>query len=607
MSMCRFVLIFAVTLCAAPGLSAQSASAGEQPATADLACFADPFLTQLKPGVTAEQVSAIGQPALRKVAEELLAGTFRAAERKRECRAYEPLQDLAKRLKTSTYSQFENPTGVFFEEGEEVVAVVAGLGGEPASLRIRNFGPREADETLPLRNGINLLRAQRGGLAYVNYYTPGFRNAPAITVSLVSGRVNGVFNAATGDTAEWQRLLACACAEVIDLVGERVHLIYPVKELRQFCPDGKRMVDLYDSIIRDQHQLMGLDKYSIVPTNRMLGRAIWRGYMHADGFGAAFHHETMRNLADPERIPTNSWGIAHEFGHVNQTRPGMKWVSTTEVTNNIFSCWTNFRLNPGDMRLEHERINGGDGDVTGGRFNAFLNSALVAKEPWLCQRGPDKMEGYENGGDHFVKVVPLWQLQLYFGVARRGNPDFYADIFHKVRQTDESGLSNGRLQLNFMRNACDVAKLDLTHFFTRIGMLVPIDRNLDDYTRGQLTITAADCAELARHAARYPKPDSPVIFYISANSVAAFRDRLPVSGTHGEGVSGTGTTRVIDHKVWQNTVAFETYRGRDLVRIAMTGTGSKDNTSTLVQFPDGATRIEAVSWDGKRTVVLGRR
>ena len=38
----------------------------------------------------------------------------------------------------------------------------------------------------------------------------------------------------------------------------------------------------------------------------------------------------------------------------------------------------------------------------------------------------------------------------------------------------------------------------------------------------------------------------------------------------------------------------------------MVGTDSKDNSSTTVTYPEGSTRIEAVSWDGKRTLVYGK-
>lgn len=577
---------------------------------AEASLFRDGFFTELRPGATAARVGTMTNPVLREVATALMAKNFDVPARRRSYEAYEPVEILAKRLKTSAYSKFENPTGIYFDSGDQAVLNVSGLGKNSAKLRVANFGREGGDQSYPLKDGLNVIPLKNSGLAYVSYYASDFEKAPKLEISVLTGKVNGVFNAPTSTNEDWKRLLAGAFSETIDIVGKQVQLIYPVAELRKSCPErGLELVALYDGIIRDQHEIMGLVKYKRVPKNHILGRVIWKGFMHADGIGAAFINTAMANIADPDKIPSNGWGIAHEFGHVDQTRPGMMWVSTTEVTNNIYSAVSNYRLNPAGMRLEHEKIDGGDGNgnVIGGRFNAYLNSALVAKEQWLCQRGPDKMKGYENGGDHFVKLAPLWQLQLFFAIAGHGPANFYADIYEKVRNTDESRLSNGELQLNFMRNTCDALKLDLTSFFTLVGMLKPIDKDMDDYTRAQLTITQAQCDDLVRYAARYKKPDSPVIFYISANSVDAYKNRAAVQGSADQGVSGEDGKRTIDHAVWKNVAAFETYRGAELVKIAMTGTGSKDNSSTLVQYPAGSTRIEAVSWDGKRSLVTGAR
>lgn len=80
--------------------------------------------------------------------------------------------------------------------------------------------------------------------------------------------------------------------------------------------------------------------------------------MHADGVGAAFYTSTMKDLANPDLVREKRWGITHELGHVNQVRPGFKWVSTSEVTNNMYSAWVQYTFTPQRLRLEHEAVNG---------------------------------------------------------------------------------------------------------------------------------------------------------------------------------------------------------------------------------------------------------
>ena len=135
-----------------------------------------------------------------------------------------------------------------------------------------------------------------------------------------------------------------------------------------------------------------------------------------------------------------------------------------------------------------------------------------------------------------------------------------------------------------------------------------IDRELDDYVRGRLTITAAECQALKQYASQYPKPDSPAIHYISANSVQSYKNRFPVVGTPGQGVNILHPHQLgISSQAWKNAVAFETYQDDKFVRATMVGTGSETNETTLVPYPEGSTRVEAVAWDGQRTLVYGRR
>ena len=564
--------------------------------------FTNEFMVALKPAVNRARIAKIRDPFVRRIAQQMADKKYDSKSRTMLAEPYEPVKDLADRLHTSQYSKFENPTGIFFEEGEDVLVIMGDPKDEKLSLVIQNFGRGGGRSSYPLKAGVNIFKAKNKGLGYIEYFTPNYKKAGKVKVSIPSGKVNGVFVGGVHKNSDWKKMLENSPTEVIDIVGSRVHLVYPVEELRQVCPDkGEELIALYDKIIGMEQQIMGLYKYKMLPKNRMFGRVIWQGFMHADGTGAAFHNGTMKEVANPDKIPGSAWGIAHEFGHVNQVRPAMKWVSTGEVTNNIYSAYVNYMLNPTSMRLEHERINGGDGNMIGGRFNAYQHNGIVKGENWLIQAGPDKRSGGDNRPmvhDHFVKLAPLWQLELYFKVAGKGNPDFYPDIFYKAIKMDTAGKKDGELQLAFMKNACDVSKQDLTDFFRKTGMLKPIDQELDDYTCARMTITEADCRNLVAYARKYKKPDSPVIYYISVNSVEAYKNRLAVRGSYNQGITEQGNRRIISHDVWKNVVVFETYKDNELVRATMVGTDSKDNSSTTVAYPEGATRIEAVSWDG---------
>lgn len=531
--------------------------------------------------------------------------------RKQSYQAYPSLQTTAKSQKTGEYSPFENPTGIHFKKGDEIVVKVPNLKGQEVFLRVVNLGTKDwADSEYPLKNGTNKISIQNDGNGYIKYYTDK-KSAPSIGIEIEGGTPIGYFDAARHTNEDWKKLLSKAQTTILDIKGKYTNLAYPVKALKEQCPEnGAELIKLYDDIILLQLRFMGLEKYKRMPKNHMQGRVIWEGFMHADGIGAAFHNDTLTELCHIEKLKENGlWGVAHEFGHVNQVRPGMKWVSTTEVTNNLFSIWSKYKFSPAYINLEHERHNDGkDHQVTGGRFNSFLEAALIANEQWLCQKGPDKMTEYENGGDHFVKLCPLWQLQLYFNVAKKGNPDFYGDIFEIVRNQKDDGISDGQHQLNFMKNVCDTNKQDVTDFFKAVGMLKPINKDMDDYSRAQLTITQEQCDELVQYAKKYPKPDSSVIYYITSASAEAYRDKLPVQGEFDKGVKTEEQTRVISKDVWKNVTVFETYAGDKLTNIAIIDTDFyPEKTATRVQYPEGSTRIEAVSWDGKRTLVTGKR
>ena len=171
----------------------------------------------------------------------------------------------------------------------------------------------------------------------------------------------------------------------------------------------------------------------------------------------------------------------------------------------------------------------------------------------------------------------------------------------------QCGLSNGARYVNFMKRSIEAANLNLAPFFTQMGLLRVVDRSIDDYAVGQVTITQQDVDEVIELGNSMPEPSSPVISYISVNSIDAFKNQKSVEGTFNQGVSGSGTSRVISHTTWKNAVVFETYAGEELIDLVMVGTGSGDNSTTQVRYPSNATRVEAVAWNGQRTLVYGTR
>jgi hypothetical protein len=586
-------------------------SRSTQSIEADAIWFTDDLFSSLKPGTSLQDVAAMQNPFIQNIAVYMLAGKYRTDYRIGQYEPYREVSDLARELKTSTYSQFENPTGIYFEESEEVILFVGNMNSEKISLRVRDFGSGGADYSYPLRSGLNILTMKGKGNGYINYYTPEYKGAGNINIHIASGKVNGYFDVQKHNNEDGKNLIDHAVSEILDIRGNKVQLAYSVNALRANSYSRlQELVQLYDSIISIQHTVMGLSKYDRLPKNRMFGRVSWSGYMFADGMGAGFNENTMNTVANPDVVRTNNWGIAHEFGHVNQTRPGMMWVGTTEVTNNIFSVWTQYLFSPGDLRLEHENVGGS----VGGRFNAYLNNAFIKRQEWGLQAGPDAQYGADNtgvwGGDHFVKLVPLWQLQLFFHVAGQNNewyrPNFWAEIFEKVRITDERYLSHGQLQMNFVKNACDALRYDLTGFFAMAGMLTPVDKVFGDYTNARKTITQSMVDEVYSYAKKYPEPPTGYIHYISGNSLGAYKNRLAVEGQFNTGVTGTAT-KTISGDSWKNVTVYETYANNDLTHITMTGSGSQDRNQTIVPYPAGSTRIEAVAWDGKRTLVFGSR
>lgn len=597
--------------------------------------FTNGLCCELKEGVTTKDLDALTNPFARQLGYYILSGEYDTKFRVGEFEPYEDIWTLRSRLKTNfPYNRYENPTGIYFQENDKNIIFAEGIDDKyPVNLIIKDFGGsgNNPESSYSLKNGMNIIVAKNKGNSYVSYYTDDYKNAPNIKLHFAMGRVCGYFDLERGDTNEdWVKLLKTTCSDIVDLRTKRNQVAFPTDMFKKYCPDDAISLARHiDSTIYYERDVMGLAKYGIEPKNRQFARKIWGGGMYADGVGAAAMDPS--SWMRPRKEDFGFWGFGHELGHVNQINPGFKWVGCGETTNNIYSAWVEFKLGPGNYRLETENTGLNIySNLKGGRFNAYLEAGVRQGISWQLQCGPDyggvppttkktvrlyNYKGEDTGRDttviagnydHFIKLCPLWQLQLYCTQVG-ASPDVYAKVFQNIRTNDYGNLPHGAQQLNFMKLVCDSTGLDFLPFFEKAGMFKPIKAYIEDYSPGWLIIEPVQIKQLKEYVkSKGYKPVNAEVNYITALNWKTYKDKAPLAGTLNSGCSVTSHNNAtfirVHHNSWKNVVAFETYDAQDnLMRITMQGLASdRGNTYTDVMFPEGSAYIVAVGWDGTR-------
>jgi len=600
--------------------------------------FTDNLCTELKSDVTTAE--GIEDSTVCQLVSSLLTDAegykkYRVAE----FEPYETLSTLRNRLRVSAeYCAYENPTGIYFNSDETIYVIVDGIDSSaPVSLIVKNWGKANDNEAqsqsnFPLRNGINKITPTHRGNSYVSYYSNNYETLPNVKLHFINAHVNGYFDLQRGDTNDdWKTLLKNAVSDILDVRTQRLQVAFPTDIFKSNCPsNGRELAEAYDQIVYREREVMGLQLFNREPKNRQFFRVVHNGFMFADNTGAAVVKSSVGACISSNVSSLDFWGMAHELGHNNQLKPGLKWVGCGETTNNIYSAWVQYNLgNKNKLRLEDE-VTGIDdySGMRGGRFEAYLEQGVRKGISWQLQDGPDYHgtayntktvnEQDYNGNvlsktttvqtrnfDHFLKVVPLWQLQLYTHLAGR-SPNMYGKVMEALRKTSDSNLSNGQLQIQFMRIVCDSTQMNFLPFFEKCGILKPINAYIEDYGSNWLKINETMINNLKKYVEEKGYAEiTDEVNYITAHNWQTYANRLPLEGsTLGTGCSANGSRVRVSHNIWKNAVAFETYNSKDsLIRITMYGLGSDDNHNyTQVLYPrdEDAAYIVAVGYDGER-------
>lgn len=538
--------------------------------------FVDEICSALKPAITQKDVDTISNPFFKNMAQYMLDGKY---EREFRIASYKPYRHpdyMADINKTSPYSLLDNPTGIFFKTNEEIVVFVGDTKGGKLSLQVQDLAQGYGGQNYPLSQGMNKLRVTQTGLAYIKYFDND-KTRPAIDVHIASGKVQGYYDPEKHTVEQCTQMLNKAEHAYFDVLGKHAHLTYPVNRFKA-CPNMKQLIEAYDEIVVTQHQLMGLYKYDKRFDNRMYFHVVYGdSYMYATSYRTAYHDNTLTSLCDANNLKTGGiWGPSHEVGHCNQTRPGLKWAGTTEVTNNIHSlvCQTHFG---NETRLQSEDIGG----VHKNRYQAGFTNIIANKQP------------HNMEGDVFCKLIPFWQLQLY-AKNIKNYPDFYADLHEMIRMNPNLS-SQGANMIQFVKWTCDLMKEDLTEFFLDWGFLRPCDFEIDDYGKSQFTITEQMIEDAKKYIAskNYPKP-SRKLQYLHDESLEAFeKDASMITGTYarsGDDITMNGCS---------NYAVFEVYSGEELKMI------THRKSFRLLQSYDNL-EIKAIDVRGNKQIVTKR-
>ncbi|AZB01767.1 T9SS C-terminal target domain-containing protein [Chryseobacterium joostei] len=584
--------------------------------------FANTLYSALKPSVIQADIDGMASPFYKGLAQCLFNGTYANKYRVQDYKVYPPISVTTGNLKVASgYDSFENPTGIVFAQGDKVALFAQNIpSGVSISLQVKDFSTVLLGTTsyYELHNGLNVFQLTNSGLGYISYYNTNAA-LPDIKINIVSGKVNGLYHYQTSTQSDWETNLTNSAYHMIDVVGQHSHLVYKKSMLRNHAPfNPAELVSKYDLIVKNEWLVMGLYKYNLVPKNRMFGYSNNEGGWHAAELGINLDSDGgEEKIADVNQL--SLWGIAHEFGHVNQIRPDVKWIGTTEVTNNMHSTWVDYHMNPqndGMSSMERESVvpTTGMESIEGGRINGAILNTTVNQEALQGNTNPDV----------FKVLVPFWQLELYYQLAgaSRNAPvlsfnyptnytgvdyaHWFGTVANVARSYNSSGISNGELLLNFVKNTCDAVQEDLTGFFIKTGFLKPVNNYIDNNGIGQLIITQAqiDATIASIQAKNYQTPVSPVIHYISSRSIEAFRNQLPLSGQTGQGVTLSNNYLTVQHSVWKNAVAYETFNANNqLIYVSVMGTGDTSNQTTKVYYPSTATAVYAVGYDGQKILV----
>lgn len=464
-----------------------------------LTVFTDITCSEIKPDVTQEQIEALPEFFIQ-TASALKDDSYNKWEKEFRIREYCPYSsadEWADKLMTRKYGDLDNPTGIYVNEGDEVVVLVGNTHGQ--SISIQNIGEETSKgyaqtsvngDIYPLKEGVNKLTAKQTGMLFVMYNT-NIQNPDAqpikIHIPLGGGKVCGFFSLKEHQTNE-----------NFCVIGNAIILYFHHKQLKAAVPyDILSSIELWDNMIQWQQELMGIeDVHPKQMNNHIFAISPEGGYMWASEGRIGFVYTVLGDILRKSYLMAsrNSWGPAHEIGHVHQG--AINWASTTESSNNLFSNYTIYKFGQNCSRGTELAVPEYAANV---KKATLVFRRCVENKAW-CDFGTDY-----QGEDPEMHARMNWQLWNYYH--RCGyNPQFFPTLFKLMRENRVSTQDPGENQMMYARMACRAANENLTDFFERWGFFVPISMKVNQYGTYNYIVTDAMIKETKEFMKQFPAP-----------------------------------------------------------------------------------------------------
>ena len=597
--------------------------------------FTDLSCSELKAGVTRREVTELYKnfPYLaQEVAMPMLNGTYPESEKDFRIgtyAAYSNNETIYKDMHTRRYTAFDNPTGIYVTAGTKFyVCVDAVPAGQSVSLGIANdegeqFCKYDGFNTqTPLFEGLNEITATTSGMCYILNRADVLTSASRpVKVHFLPGMgvVEGYFDMARHTDADYERLLNTTTRKYFVAKGQNMIFLMHSSVLRANVPRSITSgLSAWDDILGWQLELMGLAKESPDGVwDRMVDRTHFNNHMVAISntnpqsyMDASDYRINFNATSGIPKIITrdlllaaedNTWGPAHEAGHVNQR--AILWKSNAESSNNLFSNYAIYKFGK-----------------YGSRGSKISDIAASYSDPehksWVLMGSST-----HQNEDTEVHMRLNWQLWNYFhrcGV----DPEFWPRLFELMRTkyilpNETASLyglreDNGKCQLMFAEAVCEAARMDFTDFFEVWGFWEPVDITYEQYGTTRYNVTRQMIDETLQSIASKGYPKAPAVQYIEDRDVkggvrysemgyyTTFRDKTPVTGTPTYTLNG-------------NYMKVDNYSGAVAIEIRGAANGSElgelryfSNMSGF-EIPSKALSndmcVYAVQWDSKRIEV----